>query len=542
MPTRIKRYEERLDNLDTLLARIELEMGPQAQLEAREFRKSGLLGLGGQRMVEVIATLQLAESRGAAEDPLTGVPEQVRPAPQIDNVNYQGGTVAVADVVEQLAAGQSPDLLELGASALRATVGQSTAGLPPDQLDDPASRLSAAFGRRVADSRREQPRSAPATIEKDDIALAQQSRATTAANSSQVGDGELAELRGSLADIRNMLERVASQQQADHQLLEHARLEREMPPRPPTELDRLQETFRMQHDARQTASPQVAAVPVTSAVLSPELQAMTEGMRLAQTERAVFQRLLEWNIPAQDSLALLQATRARCQAGIDEAGLMTEIHREICRGILLKGGLRPQPGRCQVVALVGPTGVGKTTTIAKIAARAAFEEGRNVAVISLDNYRIAAVEQLRSYAEIMGIRFEVVFTAEEFSLTIDELSEYDLVLVDTAGRSPGSATQIVESAQLFSVRRPDEVHLVMTAGTLAEDMQQILENFAPLNCDQLIISKLDETRSLGGIYNISRLCSLPVSYFTVGQSVPEDIRCADPEFVNDWMTRGVTTK
>ena len=542
MPTRIKRYEERLDNLDTLLARIELEMGPQAQLEAREFRRSTLLGLGGQRMVEIIATLQLDERQqtgNVAADPQPQPVATSEAARWAYAAPFSSAASLMDSNTEQLLAGGAQDRLEIsgqqGPDAM-----QSGNPVAHESIDDPAARLSAAFGRRVAQSKSDPlPRSQGAGSPHRELAEPDNQPIPRPDASAQTGV-ELDELRGSLADIRRMLESVASQQQSDRQLLEQSRREREMPPRPQTELDRLQETFRLQLEAREDRVAQ--AEPEPPSPVSPVLQAITAAMQLSEAARSVFQRLLEWNIPAEDSLRLMQTALEHCPADIGAAELQTEVSREICRGILLKGGLRLPKGERRVVALVGPTGVGKTTTIAKLAARAVFEEGHSVAVISLDNYRIAAVEQLRSYAEIMGIRFEVVFAPEEFRSMLDELRDYDLVLVDTAGRSPGSAAQIAESAELFSSCAPDEVHLVMTAGTLAQDMQQIIDNFAPLNCDQLIISKLDETKSLGGIYNLSRLCSLPVSYFTVGQSVPEDIRSADPDFVNDWMNRGVTIK
>ena len=268
---------------------------------------------------------------------------------------------------------------------------------------------------------------------------------------------------------------------------------------------------------------------------------------LESIQRKAYDKLLDWNIGPYDALDLINTALATSEAPLpqDATELLSRITAEICRNILLSGGIKLRkspPGK--VVALIGATGVGKTTTIAKLAANFAFQQGKRVSLVSLDNYRIAAAEQLRTYTDIMGIDLDIVFSREEFDQVLSVRRHNDLVLIDTAGRSPLNVKQIEELRDLFSAHPPDEVHLVLAAPTKADDLRMIIENFLPLSYDYIIVSKLDETRSLGCLYNICKHSPLiagrdvPISYFTVGQSVPEDIRTAELPFIQSWIEQG----
>jgi len=183
--------------------------------------------------------------------------------------------------------------------------------------------------------------------------------------------------------------------------------------------------------------------------------------------------------------------------------------------------------------------VGKTTTIAKLAAEFLFNRQKRVSLISLDTYRIAAAEQLRTYAEIMGIPLDVVFSKSEFDEVMARHREqYEITFIDTAGRSTFDQERIGELAGYFEAHPPDEIHLVIDTTTKRDDIRHVLKNFGEIGFDYLILSKLDETNSLGTIYNINQMCRKPISYFTVGQEVPDDLRVADLAFVSRWMETG----
>ena len=189
--------------------------------------------------------------------------------------------------------------------------------------------------------------------------------------------------------------------------------------------------------------------------------------------------------------------------------------------------IQPVPGQRKVVALVGPTGVGKTTTIAKLAANFRIRDGIKMGLVTVDTYRIAAVEQLRTYAEIIDLPMKVVTSPLEMRRALDELVGLDLVLIDTAGRSPRDELKIQELKSLLAEAQVDEVHLVMSMTASLRSLQATAENFAVANTTSMILTKLDEAAGMGSLLSVSRNVPLPVSYLTTGQDVPDDIEPAD---------------
>lgn len=188
-----------------------------------------------------------------------------------------------------------------------------------------------------------------------------------------------------------------------------------------------------------------------------------------------------------------------------------------------------KPGK--KVAFIGPTGVGKTTTIAKLAAHFALRQGKKVGLVTMDTYRIAAVEQLRTYADIMNVPIEVVLTSYEMKKAIEKLKDQDLILIDTAGRSQNNKMQIAELKSFIDVIQPDEVHLVLSTITAYETIMNTVERFNELRFDKLLFTKLDEAVNFGLILNVMRNVRKHVSYVTTGQNVPYDIEEADGTFV-----------
>ncbi len=194
--------------------------------------------------------------------------------------------------------------------------------------------------------------------------------------------------------------------------------------------------------------------------------------------------------------------------------------------VAVSGALDPVPGTRKVVALVGPTGVGKTTTIAKLAAQYAMQHKKRVGLLTMDTYRIAAVEQLRTYSQIVSLPLEVAHHKADLVKALDKFDDLDLVFIDTAGRSQKNTSQVEELRGLVETACC-ETHLVLAAGTKLRDMQDQVKRFSRVGVDRLLFSKLDETASYGTILSVAAESGIPVSYLTTGQKVPEDIEVAD---------------
>ena len=195
--------------------------------------------------------------------------------------------------------------------------------------------------------------------------------------------------------------------------------------------------------------------------------------------------------------------------------------------IRVAGPIRVTPGRCRLAALVGPTGVGKTTTIAKLAANFRLKEKRRVGLITVDTYRIAAVEQLRTYADIIDLPMHVVSTPREMRETVERMSHLDLILLDTAGRSHRDEIRLQELKVFLAEAGADEVHLVLSGVAAARTLEQTAKQFAAIGATSLLLTKLDEANGLGNVLPVLRSSKLPLSYLTDGQNVPDDIEIAD---------------
>ena len=192
---------------------------------------------------------------------------------------------------------------------------------------------------------------------------------------------------------------------------------------------------------------------------------------------------------------------------------------------------RATRGQNTVLALVGPTGVGKTTTIAKIASLGILERRLRVGLINLDSYKVAAADQLATYARIMNVPFRSVTTQEELNQAIFDFSSLDLVLIDTTGRSQKDQESLIQLRHMLGSIEGAQTALLVSATTKDSDLNEVVTRFKMFEPAGLVLSKLDETSVYGCLYNVQKKSGLPLLYFTVGQRVPEDIEKASAERV-----------
>lgn len=271
-----------------------------------------------------------------------------------------------------------------------------------------------------------------------------------------------------------------------------------------------------------------------------ELHSLAERLRygsnappVSQVPEAIFQLytdMIESDIEEQIAQKYLETLRNDSSKNSHNlAALQAELSLEIQNDLTVAGPLKVESGKCRVVALVGPTGVGKTTSIAKLAANYRLRENKRVGLITVDTYRIAAVEQLRTYADIIDLPMEVVSTPREMRESVARMRDLDLILMDTAGRSPRDEVKIQELKSMLAESEPDEVHLVLSAVAGSKSLVSTAERFATVGTTALLLTKLDEATCLGNLLSVTSRSGLPLSYLTDGQNVPDDISVANKE-------------
>lgn len=261
-------------------------------------------------------------------------------------------------------------------------------------------------------------------------------------------------------------------------------------------------------------------------VVRPENNANFKSLKL------IYNKLLENEVSEKYANAIINDIENSMKKESNLDSILANVYQKI----ILKFG-EPEAieddDRRKIVFFIGPTGVGKTTTIAKLASDFKLTRSKNVAMITADTYRIAAVEQLNTYASILDVPVNVIYSPSEIVESIEELSDYQMIFVDTAGRSHKNTEQRDEIIEMISnVRNSDidadiVIFLVMSVTTKYRDMVNICDAYKSLNSYRLLFTKLDETDSVGNILNIKLYTGAPISYITCGQNVPDDIENVD---------------
>ena len=241
----------------------------------------------------------------------------------------------------------------------------------------------------------------------------------------------------------------------------------------------------------------------------------------------LYARLLRCGISERGVWSFVQASGAfDREERISPKEILQKITQRLCASIKICKPFASSNQEPIVAAFVGPTGVGKTTTIAKLAAELSLKQKKRVGVISIDSYRIGAVEQLKTYTSIMGLPCLPAFTRDDLAKALQKMKQQDVILIDTAGQSHRDMDRLKELAELLPADLSIDTHLVLSAGTKTEDMKEAAANFSILRPQSYVFTKTDETQTCGGIVDQVMALSLPISFITNGQRVPEDIMAA----------------
>ncbi len=243
--------------------------------------------------------------------------------------------------------------------------------------------------------------------------------------------------------------------------------------------------------------------------------------------------------PRVADLIVEEISQLRLPSGYPDPARVRTVLRSQLTKLFLPSPQLDDTKRPRLIVLVGPTGVGKTTTIAKLAAKSKIHEHRRVGLITIDTFRIAAVDQLEKYAEIIGLPLIVATSPSEVEIAVEEFraKETDIVFIDTAGRSHRDELKMTELREFLAVLPDAEVHLVLSTMTHGKTILSVANRFSGIGFHKVILTKVDETISFGAL--VSALISIgrPVSFVTDGQNVPDDIVASDPERLADLVLK-----
>jgi flagellar biosynthesis protein FlhF len=413
---RIKRYEGDEKDLPRIIRQVKRDLGENAVVKTRRYKKGGVLGIGAKNMVEIYAGIERDLSTGSRG-------------------NSSNAPVSNSELLDRLLPKATPGS-NMSSPGTKNNNQQPYIYQPSDLFHETQQASVAA--------------------------------ATTEIESAGQIQFELQKLAREIADIRRSIDGGASPVKTRAGVEKSRQF--------PRWLDHLKEKL-IANEVDEKIADQM--LEETLKASDPETLADFEGTLLA------FQKTISSTIEARGSL---------------------------------KGAQNPR-----ILALAGPTGVGKTTTLAKLAATSNLLDKERVGLISADTYRIAAIDQLKTFAGILDIPLKVVFSPAELREALDGYRDMDRIYLDTAGRSPNHDERMEELRELIAAHDDIDCHLVIAATTRPKDMQLICDRFRPANYSRFIFTKIDETTALGPVLSMMYTEGLPASYLTNGQSVPDDI-------------------
>ena len=243
---------------------------------------------------------------------------------------------------------------------------------------------------------------------------------------------------------------------------------------------------------------------------------------------------------AEVRAAASPSNAVRALRRVDPAAFRNALQEELLSRFQVQPVLGRSEARPRIVSLIGPPGSGKTTTLVKLAVNYGLAARRPVLLLSIDNYRIAAAEQLRSYAAILGVGFQLVETVASLAQALEEHQRKELILIDTPGLSVADAPEYARLSQFLATREDIDTHLVVSSSMKSADLSRVIDSFEPFGPQRLLFTKLDETSSFGPIFNEAVRTGKPLSFFTNGQRIPEDLEAAGKNRLVDLLLAGAS--
>ena len=306
-------------------------------------------------------------------------------------------------------------------------------------------------------------------------------------------------------------------------------------------LDSLQTLLESQLNSRQATGEETGTPRETvseekekkdSEAETPEKKEEEQNPEQDKFIRLLYNKMLDNEMDEKYVNSILEDASKTKKADLPFDYLLANIYQKMVLKFGKSEGITPSADGPRIVLFIGPTGVGKTTTIAKLAGKYCVEDKKKVALLTADTYRIAAAEQLRTYANILETPFRVIYTPEELQTAVKDYWDCDYIFIDTAGRSHQNADQLEKMKEMVgALKDPGNYHvfLVLSATTKYRDLQRIADCYGKIADYEMIFTKLDETEAVGNLLNMKLYTGVPVAYVTCGQNVPDDMEVFNPQ-------------
>ena len=504
-------------NMKDAMEAMKAELGDDAViLHSKKYKEGGLLGIGSREVVEITAAVEESSLPKKIEPTNLQHPtvvEEPKPAEEtLQPVEEPKPTEETPQPVEESKPEEEPQPVEEPKSAEETPQPVEESKTPeeePQSVEEPKPEETPQPVEEPKPEETPQPVEEPKTLKETPQPAEQPKPQQTVFTEEQ-----MAQTQAMIMAQFNQMQMIqqAAIAQAQAQAAEQIRLQQAQ------------------------AQPVVTEQPIATSPNEDKLKQLEE--EIAQMKVLLAEIL--GREPKKGTLSLHEALKAgETLVDVHTPGARSTLIRYLNEHVRFSDGIKLNRHGVRIAALLGTTGVGKTTTLAKVAAKFVLEQKTDVALITADTYRISAVEQLKTYSDILELPLEIVYNPAELASAIERHRDKDLILIDTAGRSQHNDYQMRELEEFLRVNPRIEKHLVISATTKFTDAKHIMSKFAAVEPDKIIFTKVDETASLGMIINLLRDKKYALSYITTGQSVPDDIDPASSDVLANLLLKKV---